>query len=223
VKPDPARVNRALVMGERIRPSQLGGATRPRLRSWPRGPSGVPIPSASATYRKHEQGLLKDIAKAAWEADLVAIRTPEAVDHATAVLLADIDRRFPPADMAVLARYGCAEAASTVGVGFSSAVDAYISPLHLAIAPRALPYRGGWFNAALDPDAPKSKDAPVPDELLPWLRRYAGHELARRPDYLDAVHWPGQLKAREKRWPRWAEIEAQFPRIGAWLARERAF
>jgi hypothetical protein len=52
-----------------------------------------------------------------------------------------------------------------------------------------------------------------------WARR--GERVAFNARCGRIVMWPGQFKVRTGRWPRWIEIEREFPVLGDWLKEQR--
>jgi hypothetical protein len=52
-----------------------------------------------------------------------------------------------------------------------------------------------------------------------WERRGAHAAFAVRCSRI--TMWPGQFKVRTGRWPRWIEIEREFPVLGSWMAEQR--
>lgn len=209
----------ALMYGQRIAPSKLGSYPRPTV-TYPFGPAGVPIPPSAAIYRKTQDGeLLSKIVRKAFGA-WAAVQLPEAEWDATAALLAaDIDQRRPPADMEVLARYGFAKPVELAYVDLRGAVT--YKPVCLQLpAPRTVMHLGTHFVADLI-KSPPSQHAHVPAETMDFFRRWNEVARAERDQFTKASQWPGQFRVHNGRWPRWAEIEAEWPRIGEWLRDQR--
>lgn len=120
--------------------------------------------------------------------------------------------------MAVLERYGYASRFSEILVDCSDYSVARFPPT--LDPPRPLPMSGWRFTAA----GPGTASVPrVPDDLLPYFDRLATLRDERLAlPLIDA--WPGfYLKSQGAgHFPRWEEIEHQFPLFGAWMAARRA-
>lgn len=76
------------------------------------------------------------------------------------------------------------------------------------------------FVFAIDPDVVPASGFPIPVEQRAYFERVLAVRSVEQETAALAM-WPGQFKAREKRPPTWAEIEAAWPRVGAWIASER--
>lgn len=213
-RPDPATLPRRT-------PSQIAEdayqATRPAPRRLPaiKGPAGIEIPDPRSVYRSTvEQSLLGDIAAAAfkaWEIDQLPPRWTAAV---TAALAENVRLRFPPAKMIVLREFGFARPMDALFVelgGGQAAVRLNIDP------PMDLPQPATNFRIS-----PLGSGEPLPPEHLPYFDKVVEVRRAKGLSFFGAVNWPGQFKVKQQRWPAWAEIEAAWPMIGAWMAAQRA-
>jgi hypothetical protein len=189
-------------------------------RPMPVGPAGVPIPEKMAVFRKTIDGpLLKSIATKAY----VAWCKRELPDSETArvaeALKRDLLERFPPADMVVLERYGLTEAAGPTFINLATR-DPGEKPLWIETAGEFLtPIRANRFSIDMGTRYPMT-DHPVPADVEGYCRKVVELRRARR-GFDDAVIWPGQFQVAKARWPKWIEIERQFPLIGEWLDGQR--
>jgi len=181
------------------------------------GPAGVPIPDPRTAWRvTTDPKLLDRILRAAFADHRAAILTG-ARHAAMAEALADaLVRDFPPSDMIVLRRYGLADVRGRTFVDMGRYGQRTVE----LPEPLLLPNGKGGFHTGGRPSALSS--LPLPEAALPFFDDLAALEDAKGPEFMDAHHCPGQFKLREGRWPTWGEIEAAWPRIGAWMAQERA-
>jgi hypothetical protein len=178
------------------------------------GPSGLLLPNPAGVYvaSRHEK-LLGQIVRAAYKEWQATVAPPELEAVAAAALHDALLKRWPQADMEVFRRYGKAH------VGGHTYIEAgrYGSWRVTLPEPMLLPNGEAGFRTS-----ERGSGDPVPEKALPWCDAIAKALDAKTPEFLNAQHWPGQFKAREKRWPLWREIEAAWPRIAEWLAGERA-
>ncbi|MGN6121687.1 MAG: hypothetical protein ACTHOJ_01895 [Sphingomonas oligoaromativorans] len=186
-----------------------------RAREYPNGPAGVPVPPAGAAFRMTIDGpLLDKIGRTALGAH--ERETVTELDQAATVdvLIEDIRRRLPPADMAVLERYGFASVATML---FINLPDGQTSRLPLAAA-MMLTREGNRFTTIIG--APGAI-APIPEATRPFFDKVIAVE-AQRTRLRRIASWPVGFKNRVGRPPRWDEIEAEWPVVGKWLAAQRA-
>ncbi|WP_419827693.1 hypothetical protein [Sphingomonas sp.] len=150
-------------------------------------------------------------------ADDLAAAGPETTRRDVAqILLDNIDERFPPADMAVLKRYGMTSPYSTVHVGAEAvrlpvtrelpAPQARLYPVQFTMAP----------ISAHDRAAPTPAAARFMFEAIDAARRTIEQER------LDGNMIPARLRGQLGRQPTWREIGVAMPRLGEWMARQRA-
>lgn len=213
-------VAEALRTGARIAPSQLGGYAH-RAKEMPIGPAGVHIPDARAAYRTTVDGeLLLRIAKKAY-GDWAAVQLPMSWwQHTADVLTGDLAKRFPPKDMAVLSKYGLTGEVGFLVVHIRGGCTH--KPVRLEMfEPRPLPQRAAHFLADLAEDMPGT-DPRVPAETMDFFRMWDAVARAEREDFTNVVNAPGRFKVKHGRWPRWEEIEADWPMIRDWLAGQRS-
>nr|WP_053000372.1 hypothetical protein [Sphingomonas sp. Y57] len=172
------------------------------------GPAGVPIPDPRSGWRvSTDDKLLARIIRAAFAAYRASILTPER-DAALADTLAEA---FPPSDMIVLRRYGLA------GVKGRTFVDIGYRGHHTVelVEPMLLPDGRGFFQAG------SGSGLPLPEAARSYFDDRAAIEAIKTPEFGDAQHWPGRFKVKTGRWPFWREIEPAWPRVAAWMAKER--
>jgi hypothetical protein len=205
----------------RTTPSEIAEATYQAARARrPKMINGVPDPRA--TWRKTVDGaLLGAFAAKAFSAHLDAAVSTEWRTRVGEMLLEDIDRRFPPADMAVLSRYGLTRQHETLLVENGGR--------HLERFPipaRSLPaidyprtYEP-WIFSAIAPTQGAGR-ALAPAAAMTMFETIAEIRSRWRPDFEDATRWPALFEREHRRPPRWSEIEEVYPRIGAWLALQR--
>lgn len=195
------------------------GINRRADRAMKQGPAGVMIPPGRQVYRKAQDGkLLQQIASVAFASYRRAILTPERRIAVTESLHADVRQRYPAADMAVLERYGFA---APRGFAVVEILAGEFEPSEqITIPEMVLP--GGATNFKVDLGGRASSSAaPVPADTVGYFRDLVGVRAEGARSFAPATNWPGFFKAREKRWPTWGELEAEFPLIGAWMKGQR--
>ena len=190
-------------------------ASNPRAHPAVRGPSGLHIPDARSVFRSTlDPRILTGLTRAA-QIDLMALRQSKAAEAAmTTVLAHALEAHYVPADMAILRRYGCAEVTSRVSVE----VGRYGWRWYTLAEPMLLPPLQGGRPRFRTGDG--DHGLPVPAAALSWFDDLAEVEDARK-EQEQIWHWPGRFKVEHARWPRWAEIEVAWPRLGAWMAAQR--
>lgn len=208
----------------RVTPTQLAEqryeANIARGKPMKRGPAGIMIPDPTAIYRKTQDAeLLTSIKRAAYAAHGARALPAEARRRASESLRADVLRRFPLADMQVLERYGLAKPADRAFVDILS--GPYEAAERMSFAePVLMPTGVAQFHVDLGGSQPATTP-PVPADTVDYFRTV----LQLRRDWVahfDGVsHWVSVSRTVQGRWPRWFEIERQFPKIGAWLAGQR--
>jgi hypothetical protein len=149
--------------------------------------------------------------------DDLAEAAPDAMRVATVqALLDDIDARFPPADMAVLKRYGMTSVYSGVTVNTERL------PLPAARdlpAPQARLYPVQFTMAPIGAHDPA---APVPAAARPMFEAIAAVRQAHEQEKLEGNMVPARLRGQLKRQPTWREIGGAMPRFGEWMTKQRA-
>lgn len=199
--------------------AEAGYRPRPR-KPLPIGPAGIGIPVTEWPYRSTlDQDLLNRIAKAAFEAHQAEKLPPEVCAAAARIMIAEVERIFPPADMAVLGRYELAAPTESVMIEIQADGERshWIELGQSVTIPKdRRRFRLDMGGAARNP----SSFPPAPDALRPYIAtvmavRQAKAALSR------AQYWPGHFKKQHARAPRWREIEREFPAIGVWLAEQR--
>lgn len=132
---------------------------------------------------------------------------------------ADLDRRFPADDMVVLDRYGFARQIDSAGVLVGGAQPMWFALPRSRRVPNARDRSDHLFTAI----GPASLVVPlVPEHLLGAFEAVVAAHGYRHDQFVMAAAWPADFHFKRKRRPTWAEIEATFPRIGAWMAKQRA-
>lgn len=199
----------------RVTPSKLGHQARARRR-----PDRNGMPDRANPYRRAEDApLLRTIVEAAWrdyEAELIPAGWKERV---AGILLEDLDRRFPPADMAVLEAYGLAGVQRMFRVLDGRSMHLIDMP-----AQRYLPYRREpGMNVAPATFAVGSAQlhVDVPEAAMPYFEALRVAAAERAEQYDRAISWVSWEIHGHKRQPTWGDIEDAFPRLGAWMARMR--
>lgn len=177
------------------------------------GPAGFPIPDPRTGWRVSTDGkALALIIRAAFVAYRASILTPER-DAALADTLAEaLAQAFPPSDMVVLRNYGLAAVRGRTSVELGR----YGLQIIDLPEPMLLPNGKGAFHTG------SGSGLPLPEAALSYFDDRAAIEAVRAAEFGNAQHWPGQFKVKTGRWPIWREIEAAWPRLAAWMAKERA-
>ena len=177
------------------------------------GPAGIPIPDPRAAWRvTSDPKLLGRIARAAFAAYRASIVTPEREAALADMLAAALEKAFPASDMMVLRRY---ELASVRGRTFVELGRYGYRTIELP-EPMLLPNGKGSFHTG------QGSGLPLPEGALAFFDDSAAVEDLKTGGFMNAVHGPGQFKVREGRWPFWREIEDEWPKVGAWIAAQRA-
>lgn len=189
-------------------------------RPMPIGPEGLPVPNTMAVFRKTIDGaLLQSIATRAY-ITWCKRELPESETRRVAeALKRELIRRFPPADMEVLGRYILAELTSRTMIELATR-ESGEKPLWIELGAEILtPIKGSRFSMDMGTRYPLAH-YPVPADVEGYCRKVVELRRARR-DFDNAIHWPGQFHVAKARWPKWIEIERQFPLIGEWLEEQR--
>ena len=202
-----------------VTPTEIAEATyqATRARRTPptqTGPAGIPIPHPRAIYRPTIDGkVLKRLSDAAYAAHRARELPARWRAEVISALMADLDRRFPAADMAVLSRYGMTITVERFGATLPNGKREFL----VMPEARALPPRSAWFTAlADDPQG----DAPAPPETMPFFEKIA--ELDRcSAELWPMAGWPGRYHVERKLYPHWEEVEAAWPILGAWMREQR--
>jgi len=188
-------------------------------RAMKKGPAGIPIPPRRQVYRKTVDGKLlmqiRTLAFASWRSSIL---THDRFGEVAASLRADLLRRFPVEDMKVLVRYGKAQGRERVTVEI---LAGDYEPSQTV----------GLPAITLTPDLPlfhvdlggrgASTGAPVPSDTVPFFRDIVRVRREQKRSFEPALHWTGVFFVENKRWPRWEDIEDQFPLIGEWMEGQR--
>ena len=184
------------------------------------GPAGIAIPDPRTAWRVSTDGkLLARIIHAAFAAHGASILTPERDAALGETLATALAEAFPPSDMIVLRRYGLARVKGNTHVDLSRAlIDLNLGGQRTIVLPEPmlLPNLGASFH--ID----RGSGLPLPEAQLSYFDDLAAIHRIRVAEFENAQHWPGRFKVATGRWPFWREIEARWPRIAAWMARERA-
>ncbi|PTQ12928.1 hypothetical protein CLG96_01950 [Sphingomonas oleivorans] len=205
----------------RVAPSQLYGSEV--AKTYPVGPAGIRIPDACAVFRKTvDPGLLSDIVRVA-EVDYRAKHLPEEQRQATTAMLVQCLRaRFPAEDMEILARYGYATSVTRlpIQISFGDHEDTeYFELAGAVLRPKEAAGIVVDLGGRLRP-GPSHLTAPA--EVEPYFQGLIRHRRLKKTAFDAARLFPGRFRTHEGRFPRWFEIEREFPLIGAWLAEQRA-
>jgi len=183
------------------------------------GPAGIPIPLGKHVYRKAVDGpILTRIALVAFASYRRAKLPPEAWAATAASLRADLLARFPADDMRVLEKYGCASAQETAFIEILCGLYEKPEQVHLG-EPILLP-ANAQFHVDLGGKGGSSAP-PVPADTVGFFRTIVETRRERERSFDPAYHWCGVFRTQEGRWPRWQEIERQFPLIGEWMEGQR--
>lgn len=176
------------------------------------GPSGIAIPDPRSGWRvSTDDKLLGRIIRAAFAAYRASILTPERDAALADTLAAALAEAFPPSDMIVLRRYGLAsvKGRTFVDIGYRGHHTVEL------VEPMLLPDGRGFFQTG------SGSGLPLPEAARSYFDDRAAIEAIKTPEFGDAQHWPGRFKVNTGRWPFWREIEAAWPRVAAWMAKER--
>jgi hypothetical protein len=178
------------------------------------------IPDARATWRPTvDPALMRSISARAFDAHRESIAPPDVRERIASMLLAELDRLYPPADMGVLNRYGFAVARDSVVV---QVARVYPGSESFSIPPRYLPQGARGAHIFKVSDQVDASDYPLaPSAALPVLEALGMAWSSKAGDFDHARDWPLNFKRRNSRQPRWREVEDAFPRIAAWLAEMR--
>lgn len=184
-----------------------------------KGPAGVMIPPANQIYRKSIDGqLLIQIGKVAYADYRKRILSPERRERVVASLRADLLRRFPDEDMRVLQKY---ERAGPTGTAIVEMIAGdFERPEHMQLPEPVLLPGAALFHADLGGRG-SSGAAPVPADTIGYFRDLLSVRREWSRSFEPSYHWTGIFRTEEGRWPRWAEIERQFPLIGEWMEGQR--
>lgn len=200
-------------------PTGIAEATFERLaRAMPVGPAGLPIPRGRAMYRPSEAELLSKIWRTAFGAYERKVIPWEQVQRIASILVADIERRYPTADMKVLQKYGHAREFTKLDVSL---------PRHLHFTvdlPETIVTIGKAICFSVNP-IPGTDVALVPESTLEFFNRVTDLEQERSDMRFGTgavSKWVTDYRRLHHRMPRWEEIEDTWPVIGNWLADERA-
>lgn len=184
-----------------------------------RGPSGIWIPAAKSVFRKTVDGpLLAQMIKVSY-ADYRKRMLPQEMRAAVATRLReDVLRRFPADDMAVLERYKAARPFESAVVEILAGV--YEPAEHLQLLEPVLLPVPPLFHVDLGGHG-GSTHVPVPADVVPFFCTVLEVRRQKLKSFDPANQWPGFFRTKEGRWPRWFEIERQFPLIGEWIEGQR--
>ena len=203
----------------RVTPSKLGDQSRYQPR---RRPDRNGMPDPRNAFRPTIDGpLLKVISLEAFKAHLATVAPQDWRALVTGMLLADVDRRFPVADMAICSKYAEHDVTrryERLLVDVARYGSPEVFPLHgygRDLPPRAEAHR---FTVRLDEPGPIAR---VPEIAMPLFDAIASAYNRRADDFDAAVIWPQRFNHKQRRPPKWAEIEETFPCIGAWMASKR--
>jgi hypothetical protein len=190
-------------------------------RPMPRGPSGLPVPAASAIFRPTaDPAILKQLLKAAGAAYEATQLSEEANARFRLAITDELKRIWPPADMLVLERYGFARPVKSATVLLNT-TDPGEKPVYVDLPTAVLmPEQGHALGCELGGRYP-TKVPSVPAAAVDHCRSIARTRSQCRHLAQEAQRFPGQFKVRTGRWPRWIEIEREFPPLGTFLAAER--
>ena len=195
------------------------GVNRRADKAMKAGPAGVMIPPTRQAYRKaHDGKLLQQIVRVSAASYRRGILTPERRIEVTESLHADLCRRYPAAEMAVLERYGFASPREFVIVQILA--GDFEPSEQVSIPETVLPQGAMNFVADLGGRG-STTAAPVPPDTLDYFRDLVSVRAETSRSFAAASAWPGIFKAQSGRWPRWAELEQQFPLIGEWMRGQR--
>jgi hypothetical protein len=178
------------------------------------------IPDPRATWRPTvDPQLMASIAKGAFDAHRAAIAPADTRARIAEILLAELDRLYPPADMLVLARYDFTVRRDQIVV--------FVARCHpgtetFTIPPRDLPKGARGTNYfRLTEHVERTEHPLVPQAAAPVLEALGMAWSSKDGDFDHARNWPVEFKRKHNRQPRWREIEEAFPRVGGWLASKR--
>ncbi|USI71643.1 hypothetical protein [Sphingomonas morindae] len=197
----------------RITPTEIAEAAYEAKPARRKLVNGWPLP-ASRFRKSSDVELLARAAKAAFEADLAASVPPDWIEIARTALLAEVERRAPAADMSVLERYGLAAPIRLLSMGSTYSYDR-LGGGGGALFPRARLNPSGELVFSAD------CSEPMPAAALEILQAREVVRAQKVRGYEAAASWAARELRRTGQAPTWAEIEEQFPRVGAWLASQR--
>lgn len=179
-------------------------------------------PAPRAAWRPvADPPILADVIRRAYADYLAARVTPEMRLAVAAELLVDIDRRYPPADMAVLERYGLTHVIRTAIVETASRHERLELPAARSVMISRTGHQPQIFTSVASRADERLALAPAP--ALPVFAMIDAAAEVRIREFEPALQWPAAFVLREKRRPIWSEIEEAWPRIGDWLRAQRAF
>jgi hypothetical protein len=181
------------------------------------GPSGLPVPRATAMYRPSESALLSKLHSTAFGAYERKVLPWERVQQIAAMLVADIERRYPHAEMVVLEKYGHAKKYCFLDISLGNHLRHKIDLAEPILA------IGKAVNFTVDPIR-NTDVAVVPDSTREFFTRVADLEQERSDMRFGTgiLAWPATFRRRTQRMPKWREIEDAWPIVGNWLAEERS-
>jgi hypothetical protein len=181
--------------------------------------NGVPDPRA--TWRPTvDPDLLSQMLQQMLDERLAFIRRDS--DEIGRILLEDIDARFSPADMAVLARYGLTRRYDTAFVhdGASRGGARIRLPAERDLP---LPARTGLQAATFTapPIQPHEQEPQVPGPALAFFEKMNAARAAREADARAAPSFIAEFWREHKRQPTWRDVGKALPRLEAWMAEKR--
>ena len=179
------------------------------------------IPDARAAFKPEaDRDRIREISRLAFRAHLDDVAPTAWRVQVGEQLLADVDRRYPPADMALLARYGLTERKAVMTVEVAGG------------PPVRFPLMGDWRDLPRVGHAPMTFSAvpatvtdrvvAPPPATMPLFDAIAAAHAIRFAEFDEIWVWPVRFKHEQKRNPTWGEIEAAWPRVGAWMAQKRS-
>lgn len=188
-------------------------------RAMKKGPAGILIPPARQLYRKTVDGpLLSQIIAVAYASWRKAILSPARWEAVGQSLRADLLRRFPAEDMAVLERYACAAPRDRAHVEILA--GDYEAPQLVMLPVATLAPGAAHFHVDLGGRGTSSAP-PVPADTVEFFRDVVRTRKEKHRSFDSAAQWVSIYRVKEGRFPLWQEIERQFPMLGDWIEGQR--
>jgi hypothetical protein len=209
------------------------------------------IPSPSSIFKpRAEAHLLSNLLTAAWQ-DVNARLSGQAEQDAIAEgVTTHLESLYPFDDMKVLSRYGVTETIESISVRMWNGADRWdestsvklARPVVVPTSERGLYVGGQWFSkTTMHGVKPEHRAKMSDDEWAELVKYHADSERRRIPacfetyfaaivearqayraEYGRCTAWPAKQKEASGAYPAWTMIEAEFPTLGLFIARQRA-
>lgn len=206
-------------------------------------------PKLSAAFRpRADASTLSAMVQEAWKEYQAANLPPEERAAVAAAVAEHIRGLYPPRDMELLAKYGCASFEKHVSVRVHNGKDWAESfglelpePILVARNSHSMSYYSGGPRYSRDPlrglkaeyratmresdwlklcdDQDATERVRIPEALEPYFNKLLAVRALVNAEYRTAVHWPEEFKKQNGSYPTWGQIAEQFSVLGEHLRR----